>query len=162
MPEGYGVPDTDEGLLDWPVVEARLVDAGEYWMATTRPDGRPHVVPRWGVWIDQHLYYDGAPTTVHARNAVTNQACALHIGDGREASIIIEGTTTRSDPLRGDLARLGEQVAAEIGRKYAERGYSPETDAWSDDEAGGLMRFAPAKALVWFSFPTDLTRFHFG
>jgi hypothetical protein len=158
MPEGYGVPETDDGLIDWATVEALLVEAGEYWMATTRPDGRPHVVPRWGVWIDQHLYYDGAPTTVHARNAVTNPACTLHIGDGREASIVVEGTTRRSDPVRD---ALGQRVSAEIGRKYGERGYSPEPDSWSDDEAGGLMVFTPAKALVWFSFPTDLTRFHF-
>ncbi|MDA3040915.1 MAG: pyridoxamine 5'-phosphate oxidase family protein [Actinomycetota bacterium] len=162
MPDGYGVPETDDGLLDWAEVEARLVHAGEYWMATTRPDGRPHVVPRWGVWIDHHLYYDGAPTTVHARNASANQACALHLGDGRESSIIIEGRGGRSEPLRNDLAQLGERVAAEIGRKYAERGYSPDADPWSDDEAGGLMRFNSAKALAWFSFPTDLTRFHFG
>ncbi len=49
MPEGYGVPDSSDGLLDWSDVEARLLAAPQYWMATTRPDGRPHVVPRWGV-----------------------------------------------------------------------------------------------------------------
>lgn len=162
MPEGYGVPESDEGLVDWAAVEGRLVDAGEYWMATTRPDGRPHVVPRWGVWIDQHLYYDGAPTTVHARNAVANPACTLHIGDGWEASIVVEGTTRRSDPVPGGPGELGERVAAEIGLKYGDRGYAPEPGAWSDEEAGGLMVFTPSKALAWFSFPTDLTRFHFG
>lgn len=159
VPEGYGVPESDEGILSWSTIEHRLVEAGEYWMATTRPDGRPHVVPRWGVWLDQHLYYDGAPTTVHARNAAKNEACTLHIGDGWEAAIILDGTTRPSDPVVGEL---GERIAAEIGRKYGERGYNPEPDAWSDEIAGGLMVFTPAKALAWFSFPDDLTRFHFG
>ncbi|HEX5616142.1 MAG TPA: pyridoxamine 5'-phosphate oxidase family protein, partial [Acidimicrobiia bacterium] len=60
MPEGYGVPETDNGLLDWATIEARLVASQQYWMATVRPDGRPHVVPRWGVWLDGGLYYDGS------------------------------------------------------------------------------------------------------
>ena len=46
MPEGYGVPEGPEGLLGWEEVDARLAEARVYWMATTRPDGRPHVVPR--------------------------------------------------------------------------------------------------------------------
>ena len=157
MPEGYGVPEGAEGLLEWATVEPRLVDAAQYWMATTRPDGRPHVVPRWGVWIDQHLYYDGSPATLHARNAGANPACTLHIGDGWEA-IMVEGTTRASEPVGPEL---GRRVSAEIGRKYAERGYAPEPDAWSGPEAGGLMVFTPTKALAWFSFPTDLTRFGF-
>ncbi len=49
VPDSYGVPDTDDGVLDWSVVEERLRSSTEYWMATTRADGRPHVVPRWGV-----------------------------------------------------------------------------------------------------------------
>lgn len=157
MPEGYGVPTSDEGLLEWPAIEARLVEALHYWMATTRPDGRPHVVPRWGVWLDGHLYYDGSPETLHARNARANSACTLHIGDGKEA-IILDGRTGPSEPVVGEL---GERISAEIRRKYAEAGYSPEPDAWSGPEAGGLMVFTPAKALAWFAFPTDLTRFGF-
>lgn len=29
-------------------------------------------------------------------------------------------------------------------------------------EAGGLLIFAPAKALAWSDFPTDMTHFRFG
>ncbi len=82
MPEGYGVPETDEGMLAWADVEARLVDSHQYWMATTRDDGRPHVVPRWGVWLDGGLYYDGSPATVHARNVAARGGCVLHLEDG--------------------------------------------------------------------------------
>jgi hypothetical protein len=157
MPDGYGVPEGDAGLLEWAVVEARLVEAPHYWMATTRPDGRPHVVPRWGAWLDGALHYDGSPDTVHAVNARSNPACTLHIGDGREA-ISLEGTTAASPPV--PPAR-GATIAAEIGRKYGAQGYRPEPDAWSDEAAGGLMIFTPTKALAWFDFPNDLTRFHF-
>ncbi len=157
MPAGYGTPESDDGLLDWETVDAQLVEALHYWMATTRPDGRPHVVPRWGAWINGALYYDGSPATVHARNAAKNSACTLHIGDGKTA-ITLDGATGASEPVTGSL---GESIASEIGRKYGLLGYAPEPDAWSGDDAGGLMVFRPAKALAWFEFPTDLTRFRF-
>ena len=159
-PEGYGVPETGDGLLDWAVIDARLRDEHHYWMATVRPDGRPHVVPRWGAWLDGALHYDGSPDTVHATNARANPACTLHIGDGKEA-ITIDGTTAASAPVP---ATEGAIIAAEIARKYGDGalGYRPEPDAWSGPDAGGLMVFTPTKALAWFEFPTDLTRFWFG
>jgi hypothetical protein len=158
IPQGYGTPETPDGMLQWGTVEERLVGALHYWMATCRPDGRPHVVPRWGAWIDGSLYYDGSPETVHARNLRDNPACTLHIGDGREA-VMLDGSSQPSEPVTGEL---GERIAAEIGRKYRDLGYAPEADAWSGDLAGGLAVFTPAKALAWFEFPTDLTRFRFG
>jgi hypothetical protein len=158
VPEGYGVPESDDGLLDWATVEQRLVASTQYWMATTRPDGRPHVVPRWGAWIDGGLYYDGAPTTLHVRNLVANPACALHLEDGWQV-VIVDGTAAPSEPPG---LELGARIAAEIGRKYGERGYAPEPDAWEGEGSGGLVRFTPSRALAWFDFPTDMTRFRFG
>ena len=81
MPEGYGVPETDDGLVEWSAVEQLLVEAPQYWMSTTRADGRPHVVPRWGIWLDGHFLYDGSPATVHARNLGDNPHCLslIHI-----------------------------------------------------------------------------------
>ena len=100
VPEGYGVKD--EGpFLQWADVEDWLVEATEYWMATTRPDGRPHVVPRWGVWLDDRFWYDGSPMTRHARNIASNPACALHLESGTTVTII-EGT---SRPFRADPGR---------------------------------------------------------
>ncbi|MEM9035059.1 MAG: pyridoxamine 5'-phosphate oxidase family protein [Actinomycetota bacterium] len=157
MPEGYGVPESDDGLLEWAEVEPRLVESTQYWMATTRPDGRPHVVPRWGVWLDGGLFYDGAPTTFHVRNLVANPACTLHLEDGWQA-VIVEGT---SGPTSSPGLELGGRIAAELTRKYGEQGYSPEPDAWEGDGAGGLCRFEPSRVLAWFDFPTDMTRFRF-
>ncbi len=157
MPDGYGVPGDDVGLLSWSDVEARLIDAPQYWMATTRPDGRPHVVPRWGVWLDGRLWYDGAPTTVHVRNLQKNPACTLHLENGWRA-VIIDGSSRQADPPGKEL---GGRLSAAFSRKYHERGYEPEPDAWEGPDAGGLLVFTPAKALAWFDFPNDATRFHF-
>jgi Pyridoxamine 5'-phosphate oxidase len=157
MPDGYGVPATTDGLLDWSDVEARLTTSPQYWLATTRPDGRPHVVPRWGVWVDGRFWYDGAPTTVHVRNLAQRSACTLHLEDGWKA-VIVEGTSQPAPPPGVDL---GARLAAAFADKYADWGYRPKPDAWEGPAAGGLVLFTPIKALAWFDFPTDVTRFRF-
>lgn len=157
MPVGYGVPETTNGLIEWRVVQHRLIEAVSYWMATTRPDGRPHVVPRWGVWVDGGLFYDGSPDTVHARNLAGNARCVLHIEDGVRA-VIVEGVSGASGPPSPDL---GRRLSDAFGAKYATHGYHPSPDAWNGPDSGGLMRFVPEKAMAWFDFPADVTRFRF-
>jgi hypothetical protein len=156
MPEGYGLPTTTEGLLAWSDVEARLVPSISYWLATVRPDGRPHVVPRWGVWLDGRFWYDGSPDTVHARNLTANPACTLNLENGTEA-VIIEG---ESHPARADADGLGARIAQAFV-KYHEQGYKPGPDAWASADGGGLRVLTPHLALAWFSFPADATRFRF-
>lgn len=156
VPPGYGVEAGGE-YLAWETVEDKLRQSLHFWMATTRPDGRPHVVPRWGVWVDEAFWYDGSPQTRHALNAVHNPSCTLHLEDGA-AAVIIEGTTATSMPIEGEM---GDRLAAEFERKYGVLGYSPESDAWSGADAGGLMRFRPLSAIAWSRFPEDLTKFLF-
>ncbi len=157
LPDGYGVQE-DGPFLDWNVVEGWLTDSNEYWLASTRPDGRPHVVPRWGVWLDNVFWYDGSPATRHTRNVEQNPACALHLESGWTTVTIVEGTSQRSEPILGDL---GERLAAEYVRKYKTHGYAPEPDAWSNEMAGGMRILRPEKAIAWSQFPTDMTRFGF-
>src|ERR687896_1891480 len=38
--------------LSWADVRTRVAEAGDFLLATTDPDGRPHVVPVLGVWLD--------------------------------------------------------------------------------------------------------------
>ena len=158
MPDGYGVPADDSGLLDWADVERRLVEATVFWLATARPDGRPHVVPRWGVWLDGAFWYDGSPATRHARNLGAGAACTLHLEDGTRA-VIVDG---RSGPASPPGPELGSRLAAAFTTKYADSGYSPAPGAWEGERAGGLCRFIPITAHAWSSFPADVTRFRFG
>lgn len=156
FPDGYGIPDTDDGLLDWTQVRARLESSTQYWLATVRPDGCPHVVPRWGVWLDDRLYYDGAPSTRHARNLRSNPHCTLNLEDGNQA-VIVEGTSAAT---RADADGLGARLAQAF-TKYHDRGYSPGADSWAGEDGGGLCVFTPARAFAWFDYPNDATRFTF-
>ena len=157
VPDGYGVPDNDDTVLEWSVVEIRLRESMHYWLATTRSDGRPHVVPRWGVWMDGRFWYDGAVDTVHVRNLNLNAACVLHLEDGRQA-VIVEGRSEAAPPP-GPIR--GERLAAEMTAKYGDAGYSPQADSWEGPDSGGLRVFTPVKAMAWFNFPSDVTRFRF-
>lgn len=157
MPEGYGVPTDLGGLRPWSEVERQLKSTMHVWLSTTRPDGRPHVVPRWGVWLDGRFWYDGSPDTIHARNLRTNQACALHLESGSDV-VIVEGTAAPSAPVDYDFGvRLSDAFCA----KYAAKGYEPAPDSWSGPGAGGLCVLTPIKALAWRDFPVDVTRYRF-
>ncbi|MDH4278720.1 MAG: pyridoxamine 5'-phosphate oxidase family protein [Acidimicrobiia bacterium] len=157
MPEGYGVPTDLGGFRPWSEVEYRLNTTLHVWLATTRPDGRPHVVPRWGVWLDDRFWYDGSPDTIHARNLRTNPACVLHLESGADV-VIVEGTAAPSAPVDYDR---GVRLSDVFRSKYAAKGYEPAADAWSGPGAGGLCVLTPIKAMAWRDFPTDVTRYRF-
>lgn len=158
VPDGYGVPETTDGLRPWWEVEARLREDRVVWLATVRPDGRPHVVPRWGAWLDGAWWYDGSPDTVHVRNLRGDPRCVLHLPDGDDV-VVLEG---RASPVpQAPPLDLRKRLSAEMGRRYGPQGYAPEPDAWTGAEAGGLCVFRADKALTWSSFPADATRFRF-
>lgn len=154
VPQGYGLPDDESSLLTWAQVEAKLEPALHYWLATVRPDSTPHLIPRWGVWVEGRFYYDGAPTTRHALNLRDNPAVSLSLESGTEV-VIVEGV---SEPARAAADGLGARLAQAFV-KYHDAGYSPGADSWSGPDGGGLRMITPSRALAWFSFPTDCTRF---
>ena len=73
---GYGIPETEEGMLPWSHVVERVETARNYWVATVGgplgTDGRPHTIPVWGVWMDRTLYHGGGPNTRRGRNLDAN------------------------------------------------------------------------------------------
>jgi hypothetical protein len=153
MPEGYGLPTTTDGLLSWDRVEERLRCSKHYWLCTVRPEGRPHSVPRWGVWVDGRFYYDGAPTTRHVRNLEHNPACTLTLESGTEA-VIVDGLSTATS---ADPDGLGVRLAAAFEKYHPD--YAPGPDSWSGEGGGGLRVITPQRVLAWFNFPRDCTRF---
>ena len=48
-----------------------------YWLVTIRADGRPHVVPLLGVWLDDAFYFLSGQTTRRARNLSHSARCAM-------------------------------------------------------------------------------------
>jgi hypothetical protein len=148
IPPEYGNPRT---RLEWVDVERRLEGAAVYWIASTRPDARPHVIPRDGMWLDGHLYYGGSPKTVHYRNITRNPQVVVHIGDGQEA-IIVEGEVEIDKPTEEMAVRLSEGMFA----KYPQYGRI-EPSMYM----GGVSIVRPRRVLAWTNFTENATRFRF-
>jgi uncharacterized pyridoxamine 5'-phosphate oxidase family protein len=101
---GYGIADASEGkgLLPWTWATERLTTAKTYWLATTRSDGQPHVMPVWGVWIDDAFYFSTGNQSRKARNLIENPRCSICCEFG-EDQIILEGSARSIDD--GSLRR---------------------------------------------------------
>jgi len=153
MPDGYGVPDNDEGMMDWSWAVERLTTAKNYWFNTTRPDGRPHAMPAWGAWVDGALYFDGSPETRRGRNLAQNSAIVIHLESGDEVVIVEGDAVLTGKPERGMAERLATALAAKYGPTY-----EPAPDTWDE---GGLWVLRPKTAFGWTEFPKNVTRWRF-
>ena len=146
LPPGYGTPAR---TLAWADVEARLEAATHVWLATVRPDGRPHTVPLDGLWLDGAVWFGGSAETVKHRNLLADGRATLHLPDA-DAAVILEGRCELVTPEGPTVDRL---IAASK-EKY---GSAPPPDAY----AGGVWRLRPSKVMAWTSLPVDATRFRF-
>ena len=95
---GYGILDADSGrgLLPWSWAAERMAKSHNYWVATTRPDGRPHVMPVWGVWLDEGFYFSTGKNTRKAQNLAANPRCVV-CGERADEAIIVEGVVEPVD-----------------------------------------------------------------
>lgn len=144
MPALYNVPEDADGLLPWRHAEERLESARNYWLATTRPDGRPHVRPVFGVWLGAVLYFDGFYKTRWARNFTAHPVVEVHLESGDEV-VIVEGEVDDFTPE----PELAAHITAAFAAKYD--GYRVEAD-------DGVYRLRPRLALAWSVKPIDGVR----
>jgi nitroimidazol reductase NimA-like FMN-containing flavoprotein (pyridoxamine 5'-phosphate oxidase superfamily) len=95
----------------WRAVEARLGREMNIWMATTRGDGRPHLVPIWYVWLDGKIYLATGAQTQKFINLRNNQSVALALPDAVNV-IIVEGEAHVANRMTVEL------VAEHFFNKY--------------------------------------------
>ena len=135
---GYGILDADKGkgLLPWSWATDRLAKAHTYWVATTRVDRTPHVMPVWGVWLDDAFCFSTGSQSRKARNLAENPRCVISC-EVDEAQIMVEGVA--------DL-----MIGSELNRRFAEA-YGPKYE-W-DMEGFDEPVYAVRPAVV-FGFTT--------
>jgi hypothetical protein len=113
LPAGYGSASSAPGeRLPWERVAEWLVASRNYWLCTTRPGGRPHAKPVWGVWLDGALLFSTSPESVTARNIAAGSPLVVHLESGDRVAIF-EGVP---EPVR-DSALL-ERFAEVYEKKY--------------------------------------------
>jgi hypothetical protein len=88
---GYGVPDDKDGTLPWSWAEERIAACRNPFVATTRPDGTPHVMPVWGVWTEGLFVFSTGITTVKSKNLLANPRVVIAFEFETKHAVILEG-----------------------------------------------------------------------
>src|SRR2546423_3352666 len=82
---------------------------GTYWLATTRPDGRPHVAAVGALWVDGKIYFVSGGRTRKSRNLAANPSCVFSVSL-TGIDLVLEGTAKRVTD-RPTLLRLAKRYA---------------------------------------------------
>ncbi len=126
---GYGIlpPEEGTGLLAWADVEPRLASSHDYWLATTWPDGRPHVMPVWGVWDGGALWFGSSGQSRKIANLRQDARCVATSDNPRDP-VIVEGVAE----IVTDIERISRFVAlsnAKYDVEYAVEFYDPAVNS---------------------------------
>jgi PPOX class probable F420-dependent enzyme len=111
---GYGIvgPTEGTGLLPWSWAEERLVRSHDYWLATIRPDGGPHVMPVWGTWHDRSAWFSCSDQSRKTRNLGADPRAVITTDNPLEP-VVVEGRVERIV----DIARI-EDFTTQVNEKY--------------------------------------------
>jgi hypothetical protein len=100
-------------IKPWAEILDSLPDAGTTWLATVRPDGRPHVVPVGAIWLDGAYYFTTGQGTVKGNNLDHDPHCVITLAR-RDFDLVFEGEAAKVS----DVEKL-ERLA----RAYADQGW---------------------------------------
>jgi len=116
--DGYGAPPIpwtrvrerlEEGLTQAPGTGGP--DRHTCWVATVRPDGRPHVVPVGVLWVDGRFYFNAGATTRKARNLARNPQCVITVATS-PFDLVVEGEAVKVTE-EAKLQRIAEVYASQ-------------------------------------------------
>jgi hypothetical protein len=117
-------------------MEARLGREQTVWLATTRADGRPHLVPVWFSWYDEKIYICTVAKSQKLVNMERNRRAAVALPDTADV-LIIEGLVNFP---RGSII---DTLAGEFSDKYGWNFLEDESADWR------LVEIIPSKVLAW-------------
>jgi PPOX class probable F420-dependent enzyme len=148
FPPGYGITRDAGGQLPWVRASERLAEGRSYWICTVRPDGSPHAMPVWGIWIEETLWFSSSPDSRKARNLRRDPRVSVHLDSGDDV-VLLEGVVEAS------------QIDARLADAYqAKYGFRPDPD----DPNGLWFSLRPRVAYAWLErdYPETATRYEWG
>lgn len=113
---GYGILSAGQGsgLLPWSWAAERLTTSRHYWLATTWPDGHPHVMPVWGVWDGASFWSSSGGRSRKVRNLRADPRCVATTENPMQP-VVVEGVAE----IVIDRERIHWFVTA-VNTKYGE------------------------------------------
>ena len=130
--------------VPWATAREALEGAGIYWLTTIRPEGRPHVTPLIGVWLDGALHFCTGAEERKAKNLADNPQCILTTGcnsadEGLDVIVEGEARHVTDDAL---LTRLAAAYEAKYGAVWH---FDVRDGALSSETKGTLPRSTPSR-----------------
>jgi PPOX class probable F420-dependent enzyme len=96
-------------------------------VATVWPDGRPHVMPVWGMWDDSTLWFTSAVGSRKIRNLTADPRCCVTTEDASDP-VVIEGRadiTTEPAALQRVIDLMNAKYHTDFGVDFLD----PATNA---------------------------------
>jgi hypothetical protein len=146
--------DQTTGLKPWSWALERLEKSHNYWIATSRPEGSPHLMLVWGIWWRDAFWFSTGPRTRKAKNIAANPRCVIGTEKADEA-VILEGTVEEIK----DRA-VWKQLIEIYNRKYG-----GDVGPLLESSGGSVFRVTPNVAFAQDehteNFTESVTRWHF-
>jgi general stress protein 26 len=154
-PDALQNPSNDlRGLKPWLWALERLEKSHNYWVGTTRPDGRPHLMVVWGIWWQDAFWFSTGPRTRKAKNMAIEHRVVIGTEKADEA-VILEGVAEEMKDRS-----LWKQFAQRCNVKYG-----GDVEPLLTASGGCVFRVTPKRAFGLDehaeNFADSATRWHF-
>lgn len=149
--------------LPWAEVTGLLTGAELYWLTTVRADGRPHVTPLVGVWLDDAFWFCTGRDEQKARNLAHATRVAVTTGCNAWTAgtdVVAEGTAERVTDL-SVLQRAADAWLAKYGEAWHFTVH-PEGGFDSKGDVAHVYRARPTKVIAFAKAPHGQTTFRLG
>jgi pyridoxine/pyridoxamine 5'-phosphate oxidase len=79
----------------------------QYWIATTRPDGTPHLMIIWGLWLEESFWFSTGSSSRKGRNLAVNPRCPIGTDDAAKA-VVLEGSVALVNAKSAEYANFAK------------------------------------------------------
>jgi hypothetical protein len=146
--------DETTGLKPWRWALERLEKSHNYWIATSRPDGRPHLMLVWGIWWQDAFWFSTGARTRKAKNIAAGPHCVIGTEKADEA-VVLEGVAEEIKDRS-----TWKQIVEVYNRKYG-----GDVGPLLESSGGCVFRVQPQIAFGQDehaeNFTDAMTRWHF-
>ena len=139
---GYGtLPATEgSGLLPWSWADDKLRASHDFWLATVRADGRPHVMPIWGVWDGHALWFSTSNGSRKSRNLLAEPRCTIATDDALNP-VVMDGRVellTDDESIKRAISLVNEKYATNYDVSFQDPNVN-RTFRFTPEVAFGLL-----------------------
>jgi len=146
--------DQTTGLKPWSWALERLENSHNYWIATSWPEGLPHLMLVWGIWWQDAFWFTTGPRTRKAKNIAAYPRCVIGTEKADEA-VILEGVVEEIKDRT-----VWRQLVEIYNRKYG-----GDVGPLLESSGGSVFRVQPQVAFAQDehaeNFTESVTRWNF-